>query len=129
MAMFEKEGFCPCNSFENYGIYDKRKTHNVLSDRTLDILGDRTYYMVYGKNAFSNETYLVDMFLGGKSTLGLEVACVLRELIPEPGKKIVIYDLINACQIPIDCKTYEDDRYWVGIQEDGEDIKMYVYQK
>ena len=131
MAMFENEGFCPSNSF---GFYIReREDKNALSDRVLDILGDRRGYMVYDKDSCSKEAYVVDMFLGGNTTLGLEVAVILREYDPkcvyaEHGKKILIYDLINPHQMPLEVSKYEDDRYLVGLL-DGNDIQMYIYRK
>lgn len=131
MAMYETQGgFCPSNSFSFF--MDSRKG-NVLSKRTFEILGDRRGYMVYDQAFTAKEPYIVDMFLHGETTLGLEIAVILREYIPvciyaEQGRKILIHDVINTSQIPSEAIKYEDHRYVVGLLN-GEEVSMYLYKK
>ncbi len=128
MAKFEKDGYCPLNAFLHY------KDRNIFSFRTEEILEDRLGFMVYAPKACYKDGYVIDMFLGGESTLGLEVAVVLKCFVPEciyptVGKKILIFDVIDLELIPDGAKLFQDNRYMVGVQDDGEIVEMYIYQK
>jgi hypothetical protein len=134
MAMFENEGFCPRNNFTNFS--ERQNNKNSLSDKTLKILGDRTHYMVYNNDFFNKDipySSVVEVFLGeNNTTLGLEVACVLRELIPECvynkiGKKILIRDSTYKPGIPNDCKRYSGESNIVYLREKDNIIEMYIY--
>ena len=130
MAMFEEIGYCPNNAF---GMYSKEKNPNW--GRTMEVLGDRRGYMVYTPGGcWKEESYIVDCILGGKETLGIEIATVLSVLIPEcryprVGKKILLTDLVNDLAIPQKCKILEDSRYVVGILDDEGAVIMFIYKK
>lgn len=152
MAMYENRGFCPHNSFLHYNMNGNEV--NPLWETTGKILGDRPGYMVYDKamNAYKGECYIVDAMMGGTGTLGLEIACALRSMIPvckysETGRPIVCADLLNPYQIPAaigqledewklcegedPAKTVlvQDDRYLVAIQDDGNEVKVYLFKQ
>ena len=150
MAMYENKGTCPEVEFAAYS-----KHHEVSDfwDRTLEILEDRIGYMVYLKSCNNYKgSYIVDALEGAEYTLGIEVACALKHLIPvcnyaECGKPIICTDLVNPYQIPAkiyECdgkwdlclsedkeKTllFEDDRYLIAIQHDDEVVNIYLYKK
>jgi hypothetical protein len=106
---------------------------NPLSNQVMELLGNKIKNMVYDASSLNEKsTYpsIVDMFLDGKSTLGTEVAAIVRYLTTGDGKsntKIVIRDLINKAQIPHKCVQYHDDRYITGILHNGMTIEMYIY--
>lgn len=120
-----------------------------MCKETLNVLGDRIAYMVYTEAgcAYYGWSYVVDCLLGSISTLGLKVACKLKEMIPDCkyvkdiGCKILVTDLINPYQIhEVDrsfmgkrdgvivdksrsygkTNIFEDERYVVGIIDEGE---------
>ncbi len=151
MAMYEHDGFCPCNEF---GLYPYER--NPLWEATQKILGDRIGYMVYTKNgaAYGREcASICDALMGGKGTLGIEFACILREMIPyckyaKKGRKVEITDLLNPHQVDgiyLDSSTGEwkiydpedwsklhliqDDRYLIITYDDGEVVSVKVFKK
>lgn len=151
MAMYENEGFCPNNSFLHYQM-EKKEDVPVIWERTREILGDRTGYMVYTEAGCSyyGWCYVVDCLVGSTSTLGVEVACKLETMIPnckyaETGRKILVTDVINPFQIPGLNRGYvnnaekfvgsdklyvlEDKRYVVGITDEGEAVHLYFFKK
>lgn len=148
MAMYENLGFCPNNSFLQYCM-EKGEKVPALWKRTSEILGDRMGYMVYTKNGcnYYGWCHVVDCLVGSTTTLGVEVACKLKALIPnckysETGRKILVTDVINPYQIPdIRCtgsnnfvgsdkvEVLEDDRYVVGITDEGEQVHLYFFKK
>ena len=147
MAMYEKEGYCPNNEFVHYPM--ENGPVPVLWDRTREILGDRTGYMVYTEagNSYYGSSYVVDCLVGSTTTLGVEVACKLRDLIQkcvyaETGRKILVTDVINPFQMPglsgnIDTGfigsdklfVLEDNRYVVGITDEEDAVHMYLFKK
>lgn len=150
MAMYENKGYCPNNAFLHYGM-DGNKKVSTMWDKVKDILGDRIGYMVYSENGFSyKECYIVDAIEGGEGSLGMEVAVTLQNLIPvceyaKKGRPIICTDVINPHQIPVniaetdkkwalctdDEKTFlfEDERYLVAIQNNSEEVNIYLYKK
>ncbi len=130
MAMVEDFSFFP-----NFSLYKGNINPNWKSTR--ELLGFKLRYMVYDSNCECKEAYVVDLFKGGKSLLGYRLAVLMHEMDPDTkyinhGKKILIRDVINLGQIPSASegfKTYEDDRYTVGIKDDGQVIHLYIYQK
>lgn len=149
MAMYENLGFCPSNSFLSYLV--RKKEIPAIWERTKKLLGDRIGYMVYTEAGYSYYgCYVVDCLAGSTSTLGLEVACKLQAMIPECeyariGRKILVTDVINPFQIPglrRSGTTYisdfvgsgnldvlEDDRYVVGIIDEGPQVHLYFFKK
>lgn len=150
MAMYEKEGFCPNNEFLHYQM--EKGPVSSLWERTREILGDRIGYMVYTEagNSYYGSSYVVDCLVGATSTLGVEVACKLRDMIPNckyavNGRKILITDVINPFQMPGLSRGYvnegssyvgtdklfvlEDNRYVVGITDEKEAVHMYLFKK
>ncbi len=105
MAMYEREGFCPTNSFLHYAISKTEDEAESIKKR-MDILGDRTGYMVYDSNHVAYGTKwpsVVELLLS--NDMGEDVAKLLVMLVPECkyaeiGKKICIKDVINPLQIP-----------------------------
>lgn len=147
MAMYENEGFCPNNSFLRYQLENYENVPEFW-ERTREILGDRTGYMVYTENGCSNNDwcYVVDCLVGSTTTLGVEVACKLEAMIPDcvygkTGRKILVTDVISHFQIPgLNRKAekfsgsdhmyvLEDNRYVVGITEEGEAVHLYFFKK
>lgn len=152
MAMYESHGFCPNNSFLHYAL-EKGDATPANWRITQKLLGDRTGYMVYTKagNAYYGYSYVVDALIGATDTLGIEVACKLQALIPvckyaETGRMILITDVINPFLIPgvVGCNSsgdesrfvagdnltlIEDERYLVGITEEGDAVHMYFFKK
>ena len=145
MAMYETEGFCPSNAFTYYSENEKISS---FWNRTKEILGDRIGYMVYSPHGFSqNGCYVVDCLMGAGYTIGIEIATVLRVMIPECkyaviGRKILVTDVINPAQIPglqfsSDEKLFgdnglfifEDSRYIVGVTDEGEEVHMYFFKR
>lgn len=153
MAMYEDKGYCPNNSFFQYELEGNEVS--PLWKRTKEILGDRTGYMVYSKGGANCNgcCYIVDALEGAKGTLGIEIACALKFLIPtckyaEFGRAIICTDLINPCLIPAEiCRVnsdkwtlcssekpektilIEDERYLVAIQDNKEEVHIYLYKK
>lgn len=151
MAMYENLGFCPTNSFLHYML----ECNNVpeVWMRTREILGDRTDYMVYTEAgcAYKGWCYIVDCLVGAKTTIGVEIACLLKTMIPqckyaETGRKILVTDVINPYQIPYINRGYinsvekfmssndnmhifEDERYVCGVIDEGESVHMYFFKK
>lgn len=148
MAMFENEGFCPNNSFLHY-VMEKQEELPEIWERTNELLGDRKGYMVYTEAGcvWHGYCYVVDCLVGATSTIGIEVATHLKTLIPnckyaETGRKILVTDVINPYQIPGLCmkgETFvssdgkvvilEDDRYVVGITDEGKAVHLYFFKK
>lgn len=152
MAMYEDKGYCPNNAFLHYGMNGSNEV-SALWEKTKSILGDRTGYMVYSEAGCNyQESYIVDALEGAKGTLGVEVATALKQLIPvckyaEEGRMIICTDLINPYQIPAKIGEYdgkwslcidddpvktllfEDERYLVAIQDEGEAVHIYLFKK
>lgn len=139
MAMYENEGYCPNNSFMHYCIENEVPT---IWERTEEILGDRPGYMVYTKNGVCHEgySYVVDCLVGSTSRLGFDVACKLKELIPnckyaEIGRKILVTDVSNSFgnhgldNYSKKMDILEDDRYTVGIIDEDEAVHLYFLKK
>ena len=150
MAMYEREGYCPNNAFLHYGMNGKA---GEMWEKTESILGDRTGYMVYSEAGCNyHECYVVDALEGAEGTLGIEVATALKKLIPvceyaKIGKKILCTDLINPYQIPakigeadgkwVLCMSedptktllFQDERYLIAIQDEGEAVHLYIFRK
>ena len=152
MAMFESEGFCPNNSFTLYAL--EHKGEIPFWKRTREILGDRQGYMVYSGAGCSHNDwcYVVDCLVGATNTMGVEIACLLRSMIPtcryaEVGRKILITDVINPLQIPHigrgydsngrktfvstnpNVHVFQDERYICGIIDEGTAVHMYFFKK
>lgn len=148
MAMFENLGYCPTNDFLHYEMEEK-EIPKIWEDakRTL---GDRTGYMVYDKESCKHDgwCYAVDCLVGCTSYLGFYIAKKLKEMIPvckygETGRKILLTDVLDPYKIPGLCFTEsdhryafsqdlsvrEDDRYVVGIRDEGEAVQLYFYRK
>lgn len=150
MAMFESLGFCPSNSFLRYEMAQGEKVPEFW-ERTREILGDRPGYMVYTEagSSYKDGCYVVDCLIGATTTMGIEIANLLKMLIPnckyaEVGRKILITDVINPFQIPHISRTYldspfvsisddmhifEDERYVCAVIDEGEAVHMYFYKK
>ena len=151
MAIFESTGFCPNNSFLHYAM-EKGDAVPANWKITQKLLGDRKGYMVYTKAgcAYYGYCYVVDALIGATDTLGIEVACKLQALIPvckyaETGRMILITDVINPFQIPgvgrnssgdtsefvadENLAMFEDERYLVGIIDEGNAVHMYFFKK
>ena len=152
MAMYESIGFCPSNSFLHYAMEmgDKVPANWRITQK---LLGDRKGYMVYTKAgcAYYGYSYVVDALIGANDTLGIEVACKLQAMIPvckyaETGRMILITDVINPFQIPgvvghngsgdesnfvagDNLTLIEDERYLVGITDEGDAVHMYFFKK
>ncbi len=151
MAMYEDLGFCPNNQFLSYQVHEDPVPE--IWDRTKEILGDRKGYMVYteaGDN-YNGWCHVVDCLVGAKSTIGVEIASLLRTMIPhceyaKTGRKILVTDVINPHQIPCIYREYigntekfmscddsmhifEDERYVCGVTDEGESIHMYFFKK
>lgn len=151
MAMYESRGFCPNNSFLHYGAENEVSAN---WERTREILGDRCGYMVYDDNncVYNAECYIVDALVGAKGTLGIEIACALRYLVPvciyaEKGRPICCFDLNNPYKIPANigeregkwilsseedpAKTLllEDERFLVAIQDTEKEVNVYLFKK
>ena len=156
MAKYDHLGYCPDHSFLQNSPYDKSPISESQDfwGRTYKLLGARTYYMVYTNDAvnYKGDPYAVDCLVRAKSTIGIEIASLLKFMIPQCeygekkiGRKIVMTDVINPFQIPhiriryIDGKdtyvsdydtmhVFEDERYLCGVIDEGE-VKMYFYKK
>ena len=145
MAMYEDLGFCPNNSFLHYA-----QGNHVpkIWKRTRDLLGDRIGYMVYTESCtYNGGCYVVDCLVGAETTIGVEIACLLKTMIPKckyakVGRKILITDVINPYQIPYIGRGYkkfmssndsmhifEDERYVCGVIDEGENVHMYFFKK
>jgi len=129
MAMFENLGMCPNNGFSRM---NSDQEVNADWDRTSKILGDRKGYMVYSKGGFNAAgAYIFPMLMNDE--LGLEIAIVLRELIPEckyaeTGKMILITDVINPEQITFE-KQYQSINFLVACISTDEAVEMQIYKK
>ena len=133
MAMYETLGFCPNNSFLHYQLENEVP---AIWERTREILGDRTGYMVYTPNGYVDHEwcYVVDCLIGSTSTLGVRVASKLKELIPNckyavTGRKILVTDLTNRESVGSVGQFLEDERYLVNIVEEGDAVHLYFFKK
>lgn len=151
MAMYEDLGFCPNNSFLNYALEGNPVPE--IWKRTRELLGDRTGYMVYTEAGctYNGWCYVVDCLVGAETTIGVEIACLLKTMIPQceyakTGRKILVTDVINPYQIPYIERGYinnmekfmssndsmylfEDERYVCGVIDEGENVHMYFFKK
>ena len=148
MAMYESLGYCPHNAIHNYEFGSE--SVSPLWNRTREILGDRTGYMVYTPAgvAYYGTPYVVEFFCSAENTAALELACKLKHLIPvckyaEEGKKILITDVINPYQIPgltvsgeefvaytgSNLEVFQDAKYVVGLTEEEEAVHLYFFKK
>lgn len=149
MAMYDEQGFCPSNSFMHY-LLEGNEVPDIWN-RTHELLGERIGYMVYTENgrSFKEWPYVVDCLMGAESTIGVEIACLLKMWIPQceygkSGRKIWVTDLINPLQIPYVTRNaankkfestnermfvFEDERYLCGMTEECEDVHIYFYKK
>lgn len=152
MAMYEDLGFCPNNSFMQYELEHHGEVPELWK-RTCEILGERPVYMVYTKEGYvyNGWCYVVDCLVGATNTMGVEIACLLKTMIPEckyaeVGRKILITDVINPFQIPHislgydnsqekfmatsnDVHVFEDERYVCGVIDEKEAVHMYFFKK
>lgn len=157
MAMYKGKGYCPYNAFwQRVAIREELSPH---WEKTMELLGERVGYMVYTRdgNAPSGECYIVDALLGARGTLGIQIASALKQLIPtciyaERGCPIVCTDILNPNQllskareengrwtcIGTDRRTcsgqeaaslYEDERYYVIVQEGDGEVRIFLYKK
>lgn len=113
MAMYETLGYCPDNSFS---YFMNKGKYSPTAEIVMDILGDRTGYMVYDKSQYAyghRNPSIVEVLLGGKEgDLGVEVANYLENLIPKceygvTGKKIQIEDVVTPYAMDIDICHHE----------------------
>lgn len=133
MAMYENRGFCPNNGFMRE---EMRGNTSYFWNRTKELLGDRTGYMVYDENPKGNEHgYFVDALMHATGTLGIEVAAALKAIMPvcsyaEIGRPIVLKDVDGLPQ-PWELQgiTFEDKRYMVKLTDNGEEIFVCIYKK
>ena len=112
MAAYESYGYCPSNAF---GLYRLGKPKSEQEQRAYNMLTRYHSYMVYEPHQCMPRTYgdgddywctIVDATIGGgKSFLGVEVACYLRTIVPRPDVdfekhklKIVIRDTYDIEQ-------------------------------
>lgn len=103
-AMYEKEGFCPNNSFLHFKIERGETRETEIID---EILGSRLGYMVYGPGECDSRFWyssIVTLLYGEPDSAAIKLAEHLVKLIPECeyakcGRKIRLHD-INA--IPTD---------------------------
>ena len=112
MAAYESYGYCPSNAF---GLYRLGKPKSEQEQRAYNMLTRYHSYMVYEPHQCMPGTYgdgddywctIVDATIGGgKSFLGVEVACHLRTIVPCPDAefeehnlKIVIRDTYDIGQ-------------------------------
>lgn len=157
MAMYKNRGYCPNNAF-----WQREANEGYISphwEETEQLLGDRIGYMVYSEDGYKHEDecYIVDALMGATGTLGIQIASVLKQLIPtcvyaKRGCPIVCTDIIVPQQIlknaneengkwrclRTDRKTccgqeavslYEDERYLVAIKEVEGEVHIYLYKK
>lgn len=157
MAMYEGRGYCPSNAF--WQRMARQENISPLWAETMELLGDRIGYMVYtaNGNSITGECYIVDALMGAKGTLGIQIAAALKQIIPtciyaEKGCPIVCTDLLNPNQILSNERVengkwtcleagrktcsgqdatslYEDERYFVLIQEGKDEVRIYLYKK
>ena len=152
MAMYEDKGYCPNNSFLHCAM-EFGDNIPKLWNRTRELLGDRTAYMVYTPNGVSyyGWPYVCDALIGATSTMGIEIACQLQNMIPEctyaeTGRMILVTDVLNPFAIPhigrgydsngheilvsIDpsMHLFQDDRYICGIIDEGTAVHMYFFK-
>lgn len=146
MAMYENLGYCPNNEFWNY-LMDKGLSE--LSEKALDILGDRIGYMVYLDPNYSFDSYSYILYALAESSLCLDIAKTLVSLIPEctyakTGRLISCHDLNDVKNFPVPIvetngihiieehpeKTFffEDERFVILIQ-DEDYVQIYLYKK
>lgn len=151
MAKYEKFGYCPSNALLHYEIEKGDKIPEFWK-YTKEILKDRHLYMVYTENGctYKEDCYVVDCLTGSKGTMGIEIASLLKALIPQceypkTGRKILVTDVINPYQIPDvisyydgeekfkslneDMHIFQDERYLCGVIDEGNDVHMYFYKK
>lgn len=158
MAMYEDRGYCPSDAFWRQ-MATRVETLSPHCEKIMELLGDRIGYMVYSNdgNVPWGECYIVDALLGGDGILGIQIAAALKQLIPTciyatKGCPIVCTDILNPNQllskareengrwtcIGTDRKTcsgqeaaslYEDERYYVVVQEGEEEVRIYLYKK
>ena len=109
-AMYEREGFCPNNSFFRFKM-DNGETKEIgIIDK---ILGSRPGYMVYSSGECDSRyrySSIVTLFYGEPDGAALKLAKHLASLIPECeyakcGRKIRLHD-INA--VPSDIYYYDE---------------------
>ena len=149
MAMCENldyDYFCPSESFEQY-----EKEHNEIPEFwkfTRCLLGDRPKYMAYieSDSYYNGWPYVVDCLIGATNTMGIEIACMLKQMNPKVGRKILVTDVINPFKIPQICRCwlgdqevftaisddmylFEDNRYMCGMIDEGEVVHMYFFKK
>lgn len=151
MAMYEELGFCPNSSFLHYTLENNPVPE--IWERTRELLGDRTGYMVYTDAGcvYNGWCYVVDCLVGVETSIGVEIACILKTMIPQceytkTGRKILVTDVINPYQIPYIGHSYinsaekfmssndnmhifEDERYVCGVIDEGENVHMYFFKK
>lgn len=157
MAMYVNRGYCPNDAFWQYEAHSENISPHW--EKTEQLLGDRIGYMVYSENGYKHkgECYIVDALMGATGTLGIQIAAVLKQLIPtciysKQGCPIVCTDVINPNQILAkgnaesgkwrylitERKTcsgqeaqglYEDERYFVLIQEHEGEVHIYLCKK
>ena len=100
MAMHEKEGFCPSNSFLHFKIERGETAEIGIID---EILGSRMGYMVYGPGECDSRFWyssIVTLLYGEPDGAAIKLAEHLVKLVPECeyakcGRKIRLHD-INA---------------------------------
>lgn len=108
MAAYEDYGYCPFNAFCNYGDATSRSKQEQYAS---DLLGVYSYWMVYQPHQCMPASYgngddwwctIVDATIGGgDSFLGIEIACHLRAINPNPKdveRKIAIRDTYDIAQ-------------------------------
>lgn len=157
MAMYENRGYCPNNAFWQRAA--RGEDISPYWNETEQLLGDRIGYMVYSEDGgiCEDECYIVDALMGARGTLGIQIAAVLKHLIPtctyaKEGCPIVCTDVINPNQLlsqgkEVDGKwrcistprktcsgqeaasLYEDERYLVVIQERDGEVHIFLYKK
>ena len=146
MAIYEHEGICPNNEFLRYSIQMQLSPNGRCA---LEMLGDRTGYMVYpyGQNAFEGWLYVVMLLCGDETLLPIKVAETLLEFIPDcqygtVGRKIELRDVVNPLQmkdVHLDAEgnlmgvngtvLHANHNFIVGIKDCGESVQMCIYRK
>lgn len=112
MAMYEREGFCPNNSFfwALSEMSDAKKAAEI-SRR----FGDRMAYVVYAPGEVSDGYYCsIIEAIKCDQDFALRLADLLAELIPackyaEYGRKIVLHDVVSSTQAAGEKLTKTDD--------------------
>jgi len=135
--MYEDRGYCPANAFDRVALI--RSGAGRLSehwDEVRDMLGKRTLYMVYPE--LLGEYMIFDVLMSG--IMGIKIATALQVMMPVCvypviGSPIVIHDHYSsdAPKYDITVNTsiaeFQDERYFVVIEDDGEEINMHIYKK